>query len=255
MQRFERISGLTLANSSGAKRIVMSAADTAIARVPYLVHDMDVSRLAAAGGRCRASGAVVTKVGAGVSLVASSLVGGKPAYRTNETDGTKVTISRAWSPADFTLVMIGTLAAATRTPSSIKHLLAVANSAGDAQVSWRMLPGSGLSIALLGSGGVVAPPESLPAADTPAIFHAQRSGTQLSVGINGAVIATGTDSDATEDISASTLHLFTSSASGTLPQWHGDCARLLVYDAPVVDLYPGAWSAMIDAAKAEYSIS
>lgn len=254
MQRMQRISGLTL-GAPGAARIIMSELDTAIARVPGLVHDMDVSRLAdaAAAGRCRASGALVSRVGGGVSRVASAYLGGRPAWRMALDGGSLVRVASAWASADFTLIYIGTIGAGSVAPEAVRYLATVADAAGDYKVVWRIGAGS-MGAALLTSTGVLAPMSSLPAANAAGVFALQRAGTTLSLSLNGVVIASGTDADDIGDLSSATLNLFSSGTSAE-SRWDGDCARFVAYGAAVLTDYPAAYAAMVAAARAEYGFA
>lgn len=261
MQRFQKIAGLTV-SAPGAKQIVMSALDTAIARLPGLVSDVDVARLVGIGaaGRARVSGGLVTTAGAGVSrLASSSLLNNKPALRLDGSVGHRVALARGFTGPSFTLVWIGTIGAAIRNsiPAANKTLFSLYNAGGAAIQIWsRVNSGSGaLSFNLLGSGGISVAQASLPAADTACILSFHRTGTAIAIRINGEVVASGTDSDAIELSNDYPLYLGGLTNVSATNTWTGDMARALACNDDVAALYPDLWADMIAKAKTEYGVA
>lgn len=261
MQRFQKISGLTV-TAPGAKQIVMSALDTAIARMPGIVSDVDVARLVGIGaaGRARISGGLVTTSGSGVSRVASSAyVNNKPALRMNGSVGHRVALGRGLTGPNFTLVWVGTIGAAIRNsvPAANKNLFTLYNAGGAAIQIWcRLVSGTGaLSFNLLGSGGASLAQASLPAADTACILSFHRSGTAVVIRVNGDVVASATDSDTTDLGDDYPLYFGGLTTVSNTLAWTGDMARALAFNGDVALLYPDLWANMIALAKTEYGVA
>ncbi|MFG1479181.1 hypothetical protein V5F53_11025 [Xanthobacter sp. V4C-4] len=255
MQRFEQLP-TTVSATSAAARISMSALDTAIARIPGLVHDMDVSRLAdaASAGRCRGSGAKVAKVGAGVSRVASSYLNGKAAWRMATEGGSKVRIASAWpgADADFTLVFAGTLGAGTSGSTPTRNIVTIGSGTGAFAVLWQVTGGA-MRFRLGTSGGLNT--TSMPVANTPCIMAVQRKGAVLSLDINGIIVATATDTDILPDLAVQPIHLGSSMPVTTDPTFDGDCARFLAYSAAILTDTPAAWAELVAEARDEFGIA
>lgn len=260
VQRFQPIPGVVLGDVAGAKRIVMSEVDRAIAAIPGLAHDLDFSRLTASGGllgRARASGGQVSAQGAGWSIVASGHLNGRSALRMDTATAFLVRLLRAFANPAFTIAVIGTMGSPIRDtiPSGSKNLITVYSSAG-IRIWARLNSGTGNMGFSIGSGGGSSLPRaSLPAANVGTLFSFERTAAgAMNIGLNGTTAVTGTDVDAPGLSADLLINIGGGNTLSNASSWDGDIARVVVWEGSVATAYPDLWAAFAVAAQAEYDL-
>lgn len=266
-QRFQPIPGVQLGDVAGAKRVQMSAVDSAIAAIPGLLHDVDVSRLKpgiGVAGRARASGVQITGE-ADWQLVESNYLDGNMAIRNVPGANSRTTLLGSFDDPEFTIAVICTMGASIRDvsppPVGPRTLLSVYN-ASNTLVTWlRMNGGSGTIGFSMGLGGAPSPMierSAMPAANAPMVLSVERTNSgRMALQING--VETGSVvTDAAPPVLSSSNFLTIGGlppAGASTNRWDGDIARLVIWKKGVASSYPALWAAFIAAAKAEYGIA
>ncbi len=259
------VEGLYL-SAPGAKRVAMSAVDKAIAAIPGLVIDGDSARLVSPGvgfhGQDRKSGAKLVKNGAGATVVASSaLINNKPALRMDGAVGHQTAFLRGLSSKSFSLIYIGTLAAAIRsmTTGTSRGFFSIYD--GATLIVWvRFIASTGaLSFSTTPTINAASLAQAnLPAVDVPAIYTFSRNDAvgenHMNININGVSRVTATDATSPNVSVDKKINIGSVDALSTTRSFYGDAARWLAYDVNVPLAYPLLFAELVQAAKAEYGI-
>lgn len=262
-QRFQILPGVQVPDAYGAKKVTMSELDKAIAAIPNLAHDLDVARLVSQGdgiiGRARGSGAKLAASGTGYSIVNSAALNNQPALRLDGSAGHWLRMMRAFSASSFTVMVIGTIAAAIRSsiPANSKNLLTIYDASG-VQVWARLVASTGnLQFSIGTGGGASLARASTPAADTGAIFGFARNNPDnaMKISLGGEDVATATDTDAPNLSNTAAINVGGGNALSSTVAWSGDIARVVVWERDITLNYPELWADVIASAKARYGIA
>ncbi len=255
----------TVVDAPGAKRIIMTTLDKAIAALPGVVFDIDPARLTLASGflgRDRKGGRIAANYnGTALSLPPSTPLAGRRCLRMDGSQGFFTRLLRGLSSKSYTLIYIGTLAPAVRdaTTGTSRGLLSVYD--GTTPTVWiRIAPTTGaLSFSTTSTiGGATVSQASLPASDTAAIFTFERVDATKAhtININGTTVASVTTDTGNSLVSADKpVGIGSVEALSLTRSFYGDGGRFIGVDSSVITDYPALFAEFIAAAKAYYGIA
>jgi hypothetical protein len=250
-------------DAPGAKKIVMTTLDKAIAALPGLLFDIDPARLAISSGflgRDR-KGARLGADGNGFSLPASSFLNNRRCLRMDGSVGFLIQLMRGLTSKSYTLIYIGTLAPAVRdtTTGTSRALFSVYD--GTTPTVWaRIAPTTGaLSFSTTSTiGGATVAQANLPASNTGAIFTFARDDAtdSHSININGTTVATSTADAGNPTISQDKrVGIGSVDALSSTRSFYGDGGRFIGVDSNVLADAPTLFNEFVAAAKPYFGIA